>query len=526
MLKYVLLVSTLIVTIGCGGVTYPTPVSLHSSCRLGPIGSRISNSTGQLFLAAKLEDGTYIVCTQNSKELYTVSAIDTSLNIRWTTTVPMPDDYDHVSLMTFGDSVSVLFDNEVSDTIYVSRQVFHASTGISSPKVLPFAKVLDNESLTVVYDPMLKRSVLRSVGMIQDSTNAKGDSEQWLNYRLMNSSSTTLIPAHRLPISKRHLQRSEMLEPSTGSYVVASIRDSVDKDPTKTPNRFIETSIVGATNTARHRFSISDVFENEKAETVVPFLGIRDNVLQLHTVASTEDNAIASVSRFDYNGSDWKLSWSHDFTKVECEKIDDDLDWELAKIHGIYHLSNGTLVFIEEVHALQGTYTNPSMYLPPQSYMYFPPRMPTSFRYDPVMSSSTIERGVSSYSSKITLAVFISNDGKVRWHTALSRSASDKAERHVMTTGLGDDGRILIGTERNGSCPILWRDYVNGTLYAGLIDLSNGTINGSTSVMHIDVTALWYGLSWTNDHSFMFFTYVSGGVVIPVQIDLNKLTSK
>jgi len=61
---------------------------------------------------------------------------------------------------------------------------------------------------------------------------------------------------------------SELVDRTNGSYVLASIRDSVDDSPTKSPVRYIETTIVSSSAVLQRQITIADVFEKEKAEEV------------------------------------------------------------------------------------------------------------------------------------------------------------------------------------------------------------------------------------------------------------------
>jgi hypothetical protein len=512
----------------CSCTSYKNPVSMHASCRIGPEASQLRNSTSQVFLVAKTVDNAFVLCTQDSEDSCTASVTDTLMNVQWRTTVPIPDDNEHLSLIVRNDTVSLIFDNEIGDTIFVDRRNISRTSGAASPTNSPYVKVLDNESISVIQDPLLQHSMLRSQGYVLDSVNSDNISVYWQNIRLLRTPTSGITPAQHLAVSKSRLRKSEILDHATGSYVVASVRDSMTAQPNKVGVRYIETSIINGNAVQQHRFPISVTLESATAEDVVPYLGICNNALQLHTVAMTDDNNIASISRYDFTGSDWKRTWSRDFSEEECEKIDNDLDWEDASIHGIHQLSSGTLLFIEEVHPIQSGYPNPAAYLPPAHHTYMPVSMPSSFRYDAVMSASSIEKSISSYSATYVLMVFIANDGKVRWHSPLyrSREPSEKDDKHKMISGSGDDGRVLLGSERNGRCPMLWRDYSNGLLYAGYLDVTTGTIEERTAVMSIDNKAVWYGLSWINDHTLMFFTYVYGGFVVPVQIDMTKISHK
>ncbi|MBS1560290.1 MAG: hypothetical protein JSS89_01660 [Bacteroidetes bacterium] len=478
-------------------------------------------------MVVKADRAVYITCTQTSEDSLTLSAIDATLQLVWSRRSIVPDPKARIVMGVRNNELSLYFISKKGDSSEIQRQNYTATTGALISDLTSVVRLSAKDGVNTVSDLRLTHGVLRSVDPMHDTVDTNGKEYQWQNYRLFPGTQGTHSPSFRLPVSRRLLKTSELVDGAMSTYAVVSIRDTIDDRPSSTPGRFIETAVVRGKDVRQFRTPIKDVFSDEKVEQITPYLGIQDTVLQLFTVAFTQGEGMQSLSHYEMFDATWRLKWSHVFGEEERENLDDVISWKRARPHGVYQVSNGTMLVLEEAVQMSSSgYWRP-MYPPTWHYMTpLTPAFPTMYRHDAIMTATSLEQGLQSYSARKTMLVLIGNDGKIRWHSFLARDPVDADANHVMNDGTPDDGRVIVGTESKGSCPLLWRDHVNGALYVATLDLLTGVVSRPTNVANIDAKASWFGLSWVDEHTLMFFTKVSSRPnIVPVRIDLAKVVT-
>jgi hypothetical protein len=498
---------------GCGGVTYPRPVSTHGSCRVVTTGIATDEEAelrsvwvnGRLVSASTVDDDSIDV-TFRSDTLGIVSRVR----------VPVGPDETWM-LSRSGQAVGIVSYRSMGDSALFRVRMIDVDRGTVEPEGPTV--VVPNEIEQITWTTFSESAGAHSMLRFESREGEIGDVDTDTTvYALMSLPDLRLSGPHTMAVNEPSRLPEVYHGENDAFTLVYLLRDSLCEERTKEKTRYVEGGIERNGVWSPFQFSIDRRLDrkNFRTELVVTTSGDQPVIWAIDIC----DSGIVSLARYDRDGSGFRRGWSYDLRERESF-VHEELNWNRARPVGARVYEDGVMLVFEERHTIYTASNLPSMtfYMPPVPMAM--PSIPRVRFSDGRIQTTSLDSWGGLFESDGLAFFYIDLAGKVRWRTIIDRGGTTELKSQTLGHSYAD-GLVSIGPALGNRVPMAWRDMDKDRIVTASIDLTNGVISPVTGAVLIDEEAYWYARQWSPDGVLRSLTTMEDRETVPLIIDMSR----